>query len=278
MLIWWGKTRCCQRAELPGGVATEVAVPSVTSARADFQNCQFIHMLCTKFLIIGSMSWLEKQTLKQSGATTVLADSSWLSCKMICGPVIEGLVIHMHRGFGSELQPWRSPSGLQDEISRGRGGQAFSSSSREVASYTWKEINHRTRRRPVLLYTAINDSIRTHVLWLWCSGAASVTRSAVCRVLTSGCRLTGSPVSLIWCSEVRAASQLLIPFLFKQAACCTCESPTESLGLMWLTWGGQACFGVPVCRMSLSSVFLFPPSPRQCSLKKTVDREQSFGA
>lgn len=274
MLIWWGKTRCCQRVEPTPAwgccYRSSSALCDISKGRLPALSV-YTH---------GSTSWLEKQTLKQSGAATVLllTDSSWLSCKMICGPVIEGLVIHMHRGFGSELQPWRSPSGLQDEISRGRGGQAFSSSSREVASYTWKEINHRTRRRPVLLYTAINNSIRTPVLWLWCSGAAAVTRSAVCRVLTSGCRLTGSPVSLIWCSEVRAASQLLIPFLFKQAACCTCESPTESLGLMWLTWGGQACFGVPVCRMSLSSVFLFPPSPRQCCLKKTVDWEQSFGA
>lgn len=41
---------------LPGSVATEVAVPSVTSARADFQNCQFIHMLCTKYLLINNIS------------------------------------------------------------------------------------------------------------------------------------------------------------------------------------------------------------------------------
>lgn len=216
---------------------------------------------------MGATSWLEKS----SGATTVvLTDSSWLSCKPICGAVIEGLVIHMHQGFGSEAQPWRSPSGLQDEISRGRGGRAFSSSSQAGASYTWKEINNRTRRRPVLLHT--------HVLQLWCSGAPAVTRPAVCSAPTSGCRLTRSPVSLIWCSEAKAASLLLIHFLFKQAACCTFESPTEFLGLMWLTWGGQACFRVPVCRISLSSVFLFPPSPWQPCLKKTVDWERSFEA
>lgn len=154
-------------------------------------------------------------------------------------------------------------------ISWAQGKRGFSNSTQEGASYTWKEINHHTTRSPcycipewIIWFGPTCSSYSTLMQWLarrpdvliwltvwwtcvkaWHLGVAWPAL-LVTEVFPSS--LSDAPGSE---PVLRPGFVPLICFLFKQAAVCD-----PLTGLMWLTWGGQACSLVPFCRMSLSYV------------------------
>lgn len=157
-------------------------------------------------------------------------------------------------------------------ISWARGKRAFSNSTQEGASYTWKGINHHTTRSPcycipewIIWFGPTCSSYSTLVQWLarrpdmlirltvwWTCVVAwhlGVAWSALLVTEVFLSSLSDAPGSepVLW-----PGFAPLICFLFKQAACVTHR-------LVWCGSPGVArhVFLVPFCRMSLSYVF-FP--------------------